>query len=214
MKQVNYIYLGILFFVLFLLFSALVVSNNLYALDRSALLLAQASVPSFFITPFSIFSILGTFEVSVMFLVLVLFLLKGVSRLGVFILFGLTVLVETIGKKYIAQIAPPREFLLTNLHVGLPTGTVAGELFAYPSGHAARTAFISGFLLLFVLLSPKIKKQTKYLIAFGIIIFDFVMFLSRFYLAEHWFSDVVGGAFLGFSLAFFSSYFINLKSSK
>jgi undecaprenyl-diphosphatase len=214
MSKLALVYVGAVLFIIFIIFSAIVSTGNLYTLDLAVVLLSQALVPSFFITPFSFLSVVGSFELSVIFLFLILIFIKGVSRWGVIFLFSLIAMVELLGKNYIAQIAPPREFLLTNLHLGFPSGGVAHALFAYPSGHAGRTAFLSGFLLLMLILNPKIKKSIKYISIILIIVFDFFMFFSRFYLGEHWFSDVIGGMLLGFSMAFFSSYFIYRKNSK
>ena len=214
LKNKNYLYLGIALLFIFVLFSVFVVTNKLYTLDYSALYFSQAVIPQFLITPFSLLSVLGSFEITLILFVLLLFLLKGVNKLGVFILFGFVTLIEVAGKNYIAQIPPPSQLLLTNLHLGFPSGGVSGELFAYPSGHMARTSFISGFLILMIILNSSLKNSTKYLLISGILIFDLVMFLSRFYLAEHWMSDVIGGALLGFSFAFFTAYFVKKTSVK
>ena len=50
-------------------------------------------------------------------------------------------------KSQIPQIAPPIELLRTNIHLGFPSGALSGEHFAYPSGHLARTVFISAVLI-------------------------------------------------------------------
>jgi undecaprenyl-diphosphatase len=207
-------HLGLISLLLFLFFTFLVYLNLFSTLDYKTTVFVQELIPSIFITPFSTFSILGTAEFTGIILLILLFLFVKYKKIYILALFILVGLIEIAGKTFIHQAGPPLYFLKTNLSLGLPIGGVAHNFFAYPSGHSARTAFISGFLLILVWLSPKLSREMKIIIGIGILAFDLIMFVSRVYLGEHWTSDVVGGLLLGFSLAFLTTYFLNIKSLK
>ncbi len=202
---------GIFLFILFITFSILISLDALSNIDFDTTVRIQNKIPDFLITPFSVFSLLGTVETaSVILLVLWLFIPK-LRKFTVLILYAMIGLIEIIGKSIIGQIGPPIAFLKTDLHFNFPSNYIPHEFFSYPSGHSARTAFISGILIFAILFARKLSKKQKQLTILGILFFDFLMFLSRVYLGEHWFSDVIGGALLGFSLAFMA---LSLKSLK
>jgi len=71
---------------------------------------------------------------------------------------------------------------------------------AFPSGH---TTLITVFLFLFTFLffnSKKRKREDEFLFLAPALIL--IIGISRMYLGVHWFSDVLGGLFLGLSISF------------
>lgn len=213
-KQKNLLFSGIASFILFILLSFLVHLNIFTQTDFSTTLNLQDMLPSFLITPFSVFSILGSVELATLFLLVLWAFSIHLKKFFVLFFYGLTGVVELFSKSVIEHYGPPIEFLRTNLHLGLPSGQIPYEFFSYPSGHAARTAFISGVLIFVILLSKRLDKFQKRLLICAVLFFDAVMFISRVYLGEHWLSDVIGGALLGFSLALVAAYFINVARGK
>ena len=199
-------------FILFLIFSALVSLNVFSVLDYRTTVAFQSFFPESLTTPFSIFSILGSFEVMVLALLLILLFFTKIKKIYLFAFFVLVGLIEIAGKTFIEHVSPPIELLRTNISFGFPSGKVIPHeiFYSYPSGHTARTAFISTVLIFAIWRSP-MKKEFKYIFAFCILIFDLIMFVSRIYLGEHWLTDVIGGALLGFSLCFIAYYFTSLE---
>lgn len=194
-------------------FLSFFVSQNLFrALDFQIIIKLQQIIPDFLTTPFSLFSIIGSAEIASVILLLFLLLLPRLNKISVLYLYSVFTVIELVGKSMIKQIAPPIEFLKTDLHIYLPVSSIPKDFFSYPSGHSGRTAFTSGVLLI-LLWKSSMRKELKIIFAICILTFDFIMFVSRVYLGEHWTTDVVGGLILGFSFAFLSPY-ISLKLKK
>lgn len=215
MNKEMYLRLGLVTFGLFIFLSLIVSTGILTKFDYQATVLLQSIIPRLFDTPFSTFSILGTAELTgVALLILLVLLRKKVKIAEILLLFIVVGLIEIVGKTFIYHPQPPAEFLRTNIFLSMPAHAVAqvAEFFSYPSGHSARTAFVSGFIIVLVTLMKGLDPVKKNLIIGGVIVFDFFMLFSRVYLGEHWITDVIGGALLGFSFAFFTAYL--LKPSK
>lgn len=212
MKKLPYI--GGFFFLSFGLFSYLVSKDVFNQLDFDSTVKIQDKLGETLIEPFSLFSLLGSVEMASIILLLVLIFSKKLKSIFILFFYVLVGFFELWGKSVIEQKGPPVLFLKTHLPFQFPSSYIPHEFFAYPSGHSARTAFVSIVLLFVIWKSSKLPKELKYAFAFLILIFDFIMFLSRVYLGEHWFSDVIGGALLGISLAIFASYFIDGRKSK
>lgn len=70
---------------------------------------------------------------------------------------------------------------------------------SFPSGHATISVVFLGILLFIYLESHKnkVNPQTKKLLYTGSIILVLIVCLSRLILNVHWFSDILGGIFLG-----------------
>lgn len=212
-KRELYLYWGAITFIIFIAFSLFVASGFLFSIDYSFMIYLQGVLPAIFITPFSLFSVFGTIEILFLVLLVSVFLFKNAPKISIIILFILVAVVEVIGKILITQIPPPIELLKTNLHLGVPSGGVSHHLFAYPSGHSARTAFIATFFIIMIWTSDKYTKLQKQIITGVILLISFMMYISRVYLGEHWITDVIGGALLGTSLALFIGYLLHKKTT-
>lgn len=203
---------GSLIFCAFILFSYLVHKNILTQFDFDTTVRLQDNFSRRFDSLFSLFSLIGNFEVlSIVLIALLLLKRKVFFGISAILLYISIHFVELFGKIFVDHLPPPHFLLRTEKLVDFPQFYVRLEN-SYPSGHSARTAFISIILILLIGKSKKLSKNLKYFMYLFILIFNLTMFVSRIYLGEHWASDVVGGLLLGFSLGLFPFIFLRYRS--
>lgn len=183
---------------LFIAFTVFVGLKFLSQIDVKTTIYFQNIVPRVFDVPFSILSLLGSFEVTSVVLLLIFLIRYGKNlnpTLSVLSFFILGTIIELSGKLFLFHPSPPKLFF-RNIGILFPT-TYIHTNYSYPSGHMFRVAFII-VILIYFLIGAKRGALTIGLL----VTFLFVMATSRIYLGEHWLSDVVGGTLLG---AFFGA---------
>jgi undecaprenyl-diphosphatase len=77
---------------------------------------------------------------------------------------------------------------------------------SFPSGHVLFYVIFFGFLLLLMLRLKSIPRIVRIITASISIILIFTIPISRIYLGAHWFTDVLGGFFLGLVCLYILSY--------
>lgn len=79
---------------------------------------------------------------------------------------------------------------------------VTENSFSFPSGHAAAGVVLFGLICYYLIFRFKlvVNQFSKFLLYSVSILFVFLISFSRIYLNVHWFSDVLGGLFLGLFL--------------
>lgn len=200
--------------ILFALFSYNVAKEKLQRVDFDTTVKVQDHIPRKYDLVFSYFSLLGSVELTLGICLLLSFLslLRGrwLAILGWLLVipasFG-----EVFGKLILFHPSPPVFLHRTLLPTTLPSFYVHTD-FSYPSGHMARTIFIIIIFFCMIFLSRE-NFATKWLKIAAILSFAFLMGLTRVYLGEHWFSDVLGGSLLGAGMGFFG-YMLIFKNRK
>lgn len=200
---------------LFLIVSLTVNFGLWYGIDFQTTIFLQSVLSRQIDLFFSLFSLLGSFEVTAVIFTLLVFLIFILQkRIWWQAITSFTALlgIETLGKKFIFQPPPPIEFFRYTLPWFFPTAHVKTS-YSFPSGHASRTVFLT-VLILGLLFQKKLSRNQKITVLAAAIVFDFLMFISRVYLGEHWVADVFGGIFLAGGLALFTLSISQLKKSK
>lgn len=203
---------SLFFLFLFFAFTFWVRTNTLESFDFDTTVIIQDKTPLRVDDFFSFLSVVGRFEWTLPFLILILFLIPKINikqkLFGVFMIvgiFGFAHVIEIIGKSTLEQPGPPRMFLRSHFSdfPGLHVFTKA----SYPSGHSLRIvvlAIISGFIFY----KSRLPQALKLCAYASLTLITFLMLYSRVSLGEHWATDVIGGALLGISAALFSLVFL------
>lgn len=182
----------------FCIFSYFVNTDIFRRIDYSSMVFLQKVIPRNADVPFSILTILGSTEITVLLASLMFAGFIIINRhifLGL-ILFLMIFIFELTGKLLIYHPKPPQLFNRYALDIFLPSSFIVHTEFSYPSGHVARTSFIAVIFLFFILWNRKFTYKNQ-IPAFLSVILMSIIIISRIYLGEHWLSDVLGGLFLG-----------------
>lgn len=202
-------FLSIVFLLAFSVFSYTVAKETYTKFDFDATVKLQDRTPRIFDELFSYFSLLGSFEVTVGFCiilaVLLLFRGKFFGFIGWFMIVPATI-AEIYGKLVLFHPGPPVLFHRSLLPTSLPSFYVHTD-FSYPSGHMTRTIFIATILAVLILTSRR-SFTSKFIFISGLATLAFAMGVTRVLLGEHWTTDVVGGILLGVGMGFLASVLI------
>ena len=207
--RVKLFFLSIIFLALFTVFSYHVAKEKLQQFDFDTTVKVQDHIPRIYDPIFSYFSLLGSVEVTLglCFILSLLALIRGrwPASLGWLLIIPATV-GEVFGKLVLFHPSPPHFMHRGMLSTTLPSFYVHTD-FSYPSGHMTRTIFIATVFFCIILISKEIF-LTKWIKLGIILLFAFLMALTRISLGEHWLSDVAGGTLLGIGMGFFSAMLI------
>lgn len=202
MKKRPLLFLSTFLLFAFIFFTLLVHFDLFTSIDLLTTESLQKFIPRSFDITFSLFSLFGSLEIVLVIIFALWAINKRLNYFNVLFFLGLFHVFEFIGKFFVNHPGPTSEYFRYNIPFVFPSSDVSTG-FSYPSGHMGRTIFLSIILIFLIYCAKRFSKFQKQIFYLLIIIFDAVMFISRIYLGEHWFSDIFGATILGASFAFF-----------
>lgn len=204
-------FFSLLLFLGFIFFSYLVAKERFVQFDFATTVKLQDHISRKFDAPFSIFSVIGSAEITGLFwgLILIWCLIRKfwLTAASLFLL-PVALITEIFGKVFVYHPSPPYLFYRGVIDFNFPSHYVHAE-YSYPSGHMLRTSFLITFLIVY--LSMRVPNAFKLPLNLVLAGFLAIMGISRIYLGEHWFSDVFGGALIGASFGIFTGATIPKK---
>lgn len=199
-RQMRLYLLGGILTFLFIVFSFFVRAQVFAGFDVWATNSLQSHIGTAWDTFFSIFSVLGTIDVTSIILVVILLLYRNRNSLYILLSFGIILTFELFDKYFIFHPGPPVKFARYKEFFTYPSDYLPQPPSAFPSGHAGRTIFLSGMLLFLLWRTKRFSPLIKWACTILIFIYDCILLISRVDLGEHWASDVIGGTILGLAL--------------
>ena len=142
MKKLPNIAYTIFLFFTFILFTYLVHKDLFTEIDFNITVNLQSIFPRFFDTPFSTLSLIGSFEIASIFLLLILLIYRKMKSIFVLLFFAFFHIVELFGKSFVDHPGPPLSLVRYDIFFSFPSSSVSPGS-SYPSGHSGRTIFIS-----------------------------------------------------------------------
>jgi membrane-associated phospholipid phosphatase len=174
----------------------------LRGIDQRAIAWLQSALPPGFAAPLWVLRLFGTAEVVSVLLLCVLVATRRRGSLVLLALYCLIAAIELAGKELLVHPSPPALQYHPVFAIPLPSSLLQTES-SYPSGHAARTAFVTTLLCAYALdtFRGMAAPARKAALTGFLVIVNVVMDVSLIYFGSHWTSDVVGGVLLGSGLA-------------
>lgn len=191
--------LSILLFCIFVFFSYLVAKETFTTLDFDLTVKFQDHISRRFDTLFSVFSYLGSVEITgIIWLVFTIYSLIRKFWLTFFsmMLLPIALGLELFGKIFVLHPAPTYMFYRGVFEFNFPSSFVHTD-YSYPSGHLTRSAFLVALVITYFHFRK--PKSTQIIIIPILSGFLLIMAVSRIYLGEHWTTDVIGGILVGLS---------------
>jgi len=202
---------GTFFVFLFFAFTFIVRADMFTSFDFDTTHRLQNITPLRLDPFFSFLSVIGRFEYTLGFLILLLiFLFRNViGGIIAFGLFGFGHVLELIGKTILDHPGPPIMFLRSHYSEfpGLHVQTNA----SYPSGHSMRSVILAILLIYWIYQTKRLHLKVKIALTGCILLLAALILYSRVSLGEHWTTDVIGGSILGISMGLLSLTFLGKK---
>src|SRR3989344_7908491 len=160
MNKKNLFSVGILVFLLFVLFSYLTNKDLFTQFDFDNTVKLQDNISRRFDTPFSTLSLIGSFEISSLLLLILIVIRKKISGIFVFVPYIMAIFIELYGKIFVIHPGPPYLFFRNDIPFSFPSSYVQPGS-SYPSGHSTRTLFISVVLIFMIGNSKRLSRFHK-----------------------------------------------------